>query len=318
MTGSTSTPTIRGVQLVILAAGHGRRFGGLKQLAPVGPRGEAIMDYTALRAQSCGFDGIVLVVREEIRDEIVAHVATSWDLEIPVAFVCQAAVPGTAQAVYSARPVLDGPFGVANADDLYSEEALRALVDHFRPSPSVAVPLDARSALTPRPEAHVVVAHQLVHTILTDAPVTRGLLEVHPDGRLDQIVEHTVRLQEDGAFDAAVLGRSPADRAAPTHFTRRLTGSELVSMNLWGFHHSMLDRIGQALACFDPERAPHPELLLPDVVAELVSSGTEVVEVVAVASRCIGITHPSDVPLVRDEIAAQRDDLPASETTSQS
>lgn len=299
------------VQLVILAAGHGRRFGGLKQLAPVGPNREAIMDYTAGRAEACGFDGIVLVVREEIRDEIVAHVERVWSLEIPVAFVCQAAVPGTAQAVYSARPALDGAFAVANADDLYSEEALRALVDHFRPAPSAALEPDAVIA-TERAETHLVVGHRLVRTILTNEPVTRGLLDVDADGRMRRIVEHTVQLRDDGTFDATVLGRGPkTDRL--TGPARHLSGDEPVSMNLWAFGHTMLDRIGEALASFDQANAPHPELLLPDVIGALVSDRSEVVKVVEIESRCIGITHPNDIDLVREEIETQTEGAPSPE-----
>ncbi len=297
-----------GVQLVILAAGHGRRFGGLKQLAPVGPNGEAIMDYTATRAEACGFDGIVLVVREEIRDEIVAHVERVWSLEIPVAYVCQVAVPGTAQAVYSARPVLDGAFAVANADDLYSEEALQALVDHFRPVPSAALAPGATVAAE-RAETHLVVGHRLLRTILTDAPVTRGLLDVEADGRLRRIVEHTVTLRDDGTFDATVLGRGREPVGPVAH----LLGDEPVSMNLWAFAPRMLDRIGEALAAFDPEHAPHAELLLPDVIGAVVAAGTEVVHVVEIASRCIGITHPDDVGLVHDEIVADVNAPPATE-----
>src|SRR5579863_10053944 len=103
------------MRLVILAAGHGRRFGGLKQLAPVGPNGEAIMDYTASAAQSCGFDGIVVVVRKDIRHEIVEHIKGNWPSDLPVYYAIQGPVPGTAQAVLSAAPYLDGPFGIANA-----------------------------------------------------------------------------------------------------------------------------------------------------------------------------------------------------------
>src|SRR6202167_6089636 len=105
------------VQLVILAAGHGRRFGGLKQLVPVGPHGEAMIDYTALDAMSCGFTRIVLVVRKEIEDEMLEHVRRHWPAGLECQAVIQEGYAGTAQAVYSAAAALSGPFGVANADD---------------------------------------------------------------------------------------------------------------------------------------------------------------------------------------------------------
>jgi len=101
-----------------------------------------------------------------------------------------------------------------------------------------------------------------------------------------------------------VLGRNAASRT-PDSAVLHLSGRESVSMNLWAFGHTMLDRVGEAIAAFDPACAPHPELLLPDVICGLVAAGTEVVEVVTIASRCIGITHPDDIALVREEIEAQ-------------
>ncbi len=278
------------MQLVVLAAGHGTRYGGLKQLAPVGPHDESIMDYTALAADSCGFDGIVLVVRGEIREQMEHHISRHWPASLPVAMVCQSPVPGTAQAVVSARPELHGPFGVANADDLYDEAALRIVHDHFtRPRQDGTVE-----------EAHVMVAYQLVHTVLTDATVKRGLCETGGDGQLVRIVEHTVSLLENGRFVAVPVATGESgDLAEP----RLIPGSVRVSMNLWGFHFRMLDHLERALQSFEPG-AGCGELLLPQVVGELVVSGTDRVRVVDTEARCIGITHPEDIAIVRDQLAA--------------
>lgn len=288
------------MQLVILAAGHGRRFGGLKQLAPVGPNGEAIMDYTASAAQACGFDGVVVVVREEIHDEILDHIRAAWPATFPVAMVCQPPVPGTAQAVLAARPAIDGPFGVANADDLYGAAALGALLGHFS-SPTAAL---AASGLDPlAPSRHVLVAYRLIRTVLTAGGVTRGLCDVGGDGRLLRIVEHTVDLRDDGGFDAAPLARHRARDARAERATRTLSGSERVSMNLWGFHPRMLDHLTDAVGRFDPEAAPRPELLLPDVVGALLETDADSVHVVDTPARCIGVTHREDLAIVRDELA---------------
>ena len=287
------------MQLVILAAGHGRRFGGLKQLAPVGPNGEAIMDYTARAAQACGFDGIVVVVREEIHDEILEHVRAAWPATLPVAMVCQPPVPGTAQAVLAARPAIEGPFGVANADDLYGTDALGALVAHFS-SPVSA--LGARDADPLAPSRHVLVAYRLVRTVLTAGGVTRGLCDVGNDGQLLRIVEHHVDLRDDGGFDAIPLARHGAHAGEPAE-PRALSGAERVSMNLWGFHARILDHLTEAVARFDPERAPRPELLLPDVVGSLLEDGRDSVHVLDTSARCIGITHREDIAIVRDELA---------------
>lgn len=292
------------MQLVILAAGHGRRFGGLKQLAPVGPNGEAIMDYTALAAQSCGFSGVVLVVRPEIEDEVVSHVRRRWPSELAVDYARQPAVPGTAQAVLCTRPLISGPFGVANADDLYGEAALRLIVEHTGgplAGADGAGLAAARSTMTP----HLLVAYQLARTVLSGATVTRGLCEVGPDHLLERVVEHKVHLHDDGTFDATPLPGATAHEIGPTPERVLLSGRELVSMNLWGFDPRLFDELHEAVDTFDPTTAARPELLLPDVVAQLVGTGRDQVRVVDTENRCIGITHREDIAIVRGEIARE-------------
>lgn len=272
------------MQLVVLAAGHGRRFGGLKQLAPVGPNGEALMDYTALTALSCGFDEAVLVVRDEIRDEIEAHVRKRWPPGLKTSFVCQPPKPGTAQAVAAAKEVLTGPFAVANADDLYGDAALRVIHEH----------LERESLDGPELNAHVLVGYRLMRTIITSSPVKRGLCDENDDGILRGVVEHLVTLRDDGRFNA-----TPIDLSGPgDHGTKVLTGAQRVSMNLWGFHRRVLDAFDEALARFTPSDEHH-ELLLVDVVGELVESHTDKVFVLPTEARCLGITHQEDLPLVR-------------------
>ncbi|HXZ82669.1 MAG TPA: sugar phosphate nucleotidyltransferase [Acidimicrobiales bacterium] len=278
------------MQLVVLAAGHGTRFAGLKQLAPVGPHDEAIMDYTALAALSCGFDGIVLVVREEIREQMEHHVARRWPKSLPIAIVCQAPIPGTAQAVLSAGMELGGPFGVVNADDIYVEAALQLVHDHFT-RPRADGSLD---------DAHVLVAYQLVRTVLNDATLKRGLCETGDDGELLRITEHTVSEYEDGQFVAVPLA-TPG--RATSREPRLVPGSARVSMNLWGFHPRMLDHLAQALQSFDPG-SDAGELLLPQVIEDLVASGADHVRVVNTDARCIGITHREDIAIVREQLAA--------------
>lgn len=272
------------MQLVVLAAGHGRRFGGLKQLAPVGPNGEALMDYTAVTAFSCGFDEAVLVVRDEIRDEIASHVRRRWPSTLKTTFVCQPPTPGTAQAVAAARGALSGAFAVANADDLYGDAALRVIHDHLERERFDGQELSA----------HVLVGYRLMRTIINSSPVKRGLCEEDDDGNLKRIVEHAVILRDDGRFDA-----TPIDLSGPgEHPTRALTGAQRVSMNLWGFHYRMLDALDEALARFKPTDEHH-ELLLVDVVGKLVELHVDRVRVIPTEARCLGITHQEDLPLVR-------------------
>lgn len=278
------------MQLVVLAAGHGRRFGGLKQLAPIGPNGEALMDYTAQAAFSCGFDEAVLVVRDDILDEIDTHVNRRWPSELKTSFVCQPPKPGTAQAVAAARSSLDGPFAVANADDLYGYEAIKVIHDH----------LARQASGGPEIDAHVLVGYRLMRTVITSATVKRGLCEEDEDGSLRRVVEHKVRLRDDGRFEA-----TPIDLSAPgDHSTRMLSGAQRVSMNLWGFHYRVLDALDEALAGFHPSDEHH-ELLLVDVIGGLVASHADAVRIVPTEARCLGITHQEDVALVRTLIAEE-------------
>lgn len=285
------------MKLVLLAAGHGTRFGGLKQVAPVGPAGEAIMDHTVRHAEQCGYEGVVLVVREEIREEIASHVRTRWSPTMPVELVCQPRRPGTAYAVLCTRPLVDGPFAVANADDLYEPDALALLRDHFAPS--------SRGAA--RPE-HVLVAYELTKTVLTAGEVKRGICAVGPGGMLKGVAEHKVRLRTDGCFQATPLERAlqpDAAMAAPVV----LDGSVPVSMNLWGFAPSVFEALTTAVVPFEPG-GPDREVLLPEVVGASVAAGRAAVQVVRTTSRCYGVTHREDVPLVREHLEVRsRDEL---------
>ncbi|MGO9557818.1 MAG: NTP transferase domain-containing protein [Acidimicrobiales bacterium] len=277
------------MQLVVLAAGHGRRFGGLKQLASVGRDGEALMDFTAADAVAAGFDGVVLIVREEVQDELLAHIRKYWPPGLEVRPVIQGPIAGTAQAVASAREAVTGSFGVVNADDLYGRAAISLLHQEIRGLPD---------------RTHSIIGYRLADTVLTDAPVTRGICETSPGGELVRIVEQQV-VRQDDRFSGKAIGA--CDDEAP----HALSSAEVVSMNLWGFDGSIFEDLDRALAGFDPDTAPHqpgkpPELLLPVVVGELVAAGSVSVRVAQASGRCIGITHPDDLPLVRDMVAKER------------
>jgi UTP-glucose-1-phosphate uridylyltransferase len=279
------------VQLVVLAAGHGTRFGGLKQIAPVGPNGEAIIDYTAKDAVAAGFDGVVLIVREEVEDELLDHIGEHWPPELEVVPVVQGPVLGTAQAVASAREAVRGAFGVVNADDLYGQQAIALLADEVRVLEGTTCSL---------------VGYRLADTILRDDTVTRGICET--DGnRLVRVVEQEVTRQGE-SYAAHPVG-APAGRPE-----ERLSGDETVSMNLWGLSESIFDHLQGAIDAFDPATAPHKpgkpaELLLPYVVGELVTAGLIEVRVPRTEGRCIGITHPDDLEIVRQIVGCERHGL---------
>jgi hypothetical protein len=204
--------------------------------------------------------------------------------------VTQGPIAGTAQAVASTASVVEASFGVVNADDLYGPAAMETLAHEVE-------------ALLP--DEHVIVAYRLDQTVITDAPVTRGVCVTTADGYLEVVQELTVQRQPGGGLTGRPVRAAAGDPAM------NLSGEEVVSMNLWGFSRGIYDDLDRALDAFDPATAPHvegkpPEVLLPDVVAGIVAAGLARVRVVETEGRCIGLTHPDDVPLVRSILAAER------------
>jgi CTP:molybdopterin cytidylyltransferase MocA len=295
------------MNLVILAAGHGRRFGGLKQLAAVGPEDQALIDYNALDAVAAGFTRLVLVVREEIRDEVVAHVNKHWPSSLEWDIAVQGPPAGTAQAVLSAAELVDGPFGVSNADDLYGVEPFTLLCNRLASTTETAAVEAASEGDVGAPAPHLLVSYRMADTIFGTATVTRGVCRTDPAGHLIDIVEQKVTAidPELTRFAGVPLAAGPGAPATP------LSGDESVSMNLWGFHERLFDHLRAAVGAFDPPPPPPdadkpPELLLPDVVQELVRTGADDVAVAEARGTCIGITHPDDLPFVRAQLGNRR------------
>ena len=195
-------------QLVILAAGVGRRFGGLKQLTPVGPAGETIMDYTVFDAAREGFDEVILVIRRETEDAIRAHVEAGMGRRVSVQYAFQELDPGrarpwgTVQAVLAASPLIDGPFAVANADDVYGPGSFARIAEALaRPGNDWAM-----------------VGFRLEHTLSPHGSVSRALCRLDAGGRLLGLEEHP-------------------------EVTR---GSAPVSKNLRGLRPQVFDALGRA------------------------------------------------------------------------
>lgn len=282
--------------LVLLAAGMGSRFGGPKQIAPIGPDGSALIDYAARDAMAAGFGRLVLIVRGEIAEAVDAHVRRHWPAELRPEYVRQDLEPaavaavaagrqkplGTAHALVAAAPSLEGgPFGVANADDLYGASAFALLAEHLRQG-----------------GGHALVGYRLANTLLGDRPVNRALCEVDTDGNVTRIVEGAVNIG-DGELTWRPIGARDAD-------ARVMKGDEPVSMNLWGFTPDILPVLEDAFAAFSAGGgiAEGEELFLPNVVGEhLRSAGGDVVVTMLVSDdRCLGVTHPDDVPLLQETL----------------
>jgi hypothetical protein len=289
----TSIATQRGDRpvLVMLAAGMAKRYGGCKPLAPVGLHGEAVIDLTTSDALTAGFGDVVLVLGPQSGPAIRYHVRRCWPAAVSVTAVEQPVPLGTAHAVLCARPVVGRrPFAVVNADDVYGVASLGQLAAHLAGG-----------------SEHALVAFRLGDTVVTDDPVTRGTVESGTNGALASIAERRkVTRLSDGTF-------SVGDGLEP----ETLGPDTPVSMNLWGFRHSIWPVLERAVRAVHPGVGPDgslghggatsdTEVLLPEVVGSMVRRGNKTeggVVVLAGDGRCIGVTHAEDLPVARVELA---------------
>jgi hypothetical protein len=255
-----------------LAAGRARRYGGLKQLAPIGRHGEGVIDLIASDAITAGFDDIVIVVNRDTGPTIQEHVAQHWPTNHRVSFAFQEKLRGTVDAVLAAEEFVEHsvPFGVS-----YGLDALMKLGGHLSSSPDCCL-----------------VAFQLENSLIGDLPVSRGTCQV-ANGRLTHVEERrNVHFTPDGL--EADDGLTP----------RFLTPETLVSMNLWGFQPNIWPLMHREVKEHDFEESA--EVLLPTFVANVMAREGLVFSVLETSSRCIGVTHAEDLPLaqflVREEI----------------
>jgi len=262
-----------------MAAGRGSRFGGMKQVAGLGPSDESLFDFAVYDAMKAGFDDAVFVVSEESRDAVEKHVAAGLGRHVEVRYVLQAAGDrpkpwGTGQAVLCACAEVGGPYGVINADDFYGRRSYARLAEE----------------LAKAHEDHVAVGFRLRDTLSTHGGVSRGLCLVE-DGYLTGIRElHDVRA-EDGHVRSEEIPE--------------LTGDEHVSVNLWGFRPSFCDVLGVEFDRFRQRVGDDPkaEFLIGDAIEALPNHGSARVRVVPTPERFLGVTYQDDVAGVRGELA---------------
>lgn len=250
------------------------RYGGPKQLEPMGPGGATVMDYTIHDARRAGFSNVVLIIRREMESLFAERIAEHWKSTMPVTFAYQE-VPatrtkpwGTGDAVLDAAASVSGPFGVANADDFYGRSAISALGKILR---------------NPARDEYGVVSYPL-HTTLTESGgVNRALCRRSADGWLEDIEE---------LFD---LRPSP-NGARETATGREFPGDAPVSMNLWGFTPLVFDQLRSAFATFQKVEAGNPkaEFLLPDVIRAEIKRGGARVRVLDGGDEWCGVTYPAD------------------------
>ncbi len=288
--------------LLIMAAGMGSRYGGLKQMDPVGPAGETILDYSVFDARRAGFRRVVFLIKHEIEadfrrlvgDRIAPFMDVSYAFQELTSLPEGYTVPegrvkpfGTGHAVLCCRHLLDAPFAVINSDDYYGPHAFA----------------QAYQALSSLPEGGdcvpcFMVAYSLHNTLTENGYVSRGVCSVSPEGALLEIRERThIVASSDGPLyteDGETYRLLPAD--AP------------VSMNMWGFSTALLPQLAERFPRFlDTDVKANPlkaEFFLPFVVNDLLSEGRASVRVLRSEDRWWGVTYQEDKPQVRSALAA--------------
>ncbi len=284
--------------LVVLAAGMGSRYGGLKQLDPMGPQGATVLDYSVYDALRAGFKKVVFVIREDFAAVFKEAVGSKFEDRMEVAYAYQDladlpegyAVPagrekpwGTAHAVRAARAEVEGPFAVINADDFYGAEAYARMVAYFESS---AAQPELRTAL---------VAYPLELTLSEHGSVNRGLCTV-ADGCLQSVEEHEMIAR--GA-DGLLQGRNLAGE------TVNLKAEAPVSMNFWGFTPAFFASLEAAFVSFLKAHGNEAksECYLPSVVDALIREEQTKCVVLESRGQWFGVTYPDDKPIVQERIA---------------
>jgi hypothetical protein len=282
--------------LVVLAAGMGSRYGGLKQIDPVGCQGEAILDFSLFDAHEAGFETAVIIIKEAIREDFMSTVGKRLEkcpMEIRYAYQeldhlpVGYAVPaertkpwGTCHAVLCAKDAIDGaPFAVINADDYYGKSAYKVLYDALCKAQDGAV------------YDYCMVGYLLGNTVTDHGSVARGVCQTE-NGLLTQIVERTKIEKYEGGIHFTEDGENWTDVGADT----------VVSMNMWGFTPSFLDELEarfpnflDTLAAANPAKA---EYFLPLAVEDLLSEKKATVKVLQSPDKWYGVTYAADKPMV--------------------
>lgn len=283
--------------LVVLAAGMGSRYGGLKQVDPMGPAGETVLDYSVYDAVRAGFDRVLFVIRRDFEAEFRASVGARFEGKVRVDYVFQAldalpaghALPagrvkpwGTGHAVWCAREALHGPFAVVNADDFYGAGSFASLAAFLRKNASASA-----SALA---DGFAMVGFRLANTLSEHGAVSRGVCQVGADGLLAGIEEHTGILASEVGADAAC----------------KYKPDTIVSMNCWGFPADFLPLLDARWRVFlaGNGTSEKTEFYLPFAVNDLLRAGAAHVHVLPTDDQWFGVTYREDKPRVQAAIAA--------------
>lgn len=284
--------------LIVMAAGMGSRYGGLKQIDPIGPDGEVILDYSVYDAMRAGFEEVVFIIKHAIEKDFKEVVGNRLEKQLKVHYAFQElddlpdgyTVPegrvkpwGTSHAIRAARAIVDGPFAVINADDYYGPEAFREIYQYLSTTQD-----DDKYR-------YAMVGYFVKNTVTEAGSVARGVCEYDADNYLMTVVERT-KLVKDGEN-----ARFTEDDGASW---TSIPGDTLVSMNFWGFSSSILKEIDARFPAFlDKALAENPlkgEFLLPNTVNELLQAQKASVKVLYSHDKWYGVTYHED----REGVAA--------------
>ncbi len=278
------------ISLLVLAAGMGSRYGGLKQLDPLGPSGETILEYSIYDAIQAGFTKVVFVVRDFFEDEFREKVGSKFSDRVQVEYVCQDVNPeiegitglptrekpwGTSHAVLVSQDLIDEPFAVINADDYYGQACFHMLSDFLRNKASENL--------------YSMVGYVLRNTLSDEGTVNRGVCKTDGQGHLTDIEEVLKIRKQDGEVISEV------DDSV------ELTEEDVVSMNFWGFHEDIFRHLRAGFHNFVKKNRDNPkaEYYIPIIIDQLIKSGQVQVELLKSEDQWYGVTYKEDAERVK-------------------
>ncbi len=281
--------------LVVLAAGMGSRYGGLKQMDAFGPKGESILDYSIYDAIEAGFEKVIFVIRESFMDEFKAFFSDKFDDKVEVVYVTQeldklpegytcpeARVKpwGTGHAVMMAKDDIEGDFAVINADDFYGREAYQELIKFFKGNTN---------------NDFASVAYKIKNTLSDHGTVNRGVCIVDKNGNLEKVIE-TLKIQRKPEGHIAYPIDEDTDGS--------LMDDALVSMNIWGFNKIYMDEAVKSFSAFLDKNIdiPKSEFYLSLVTDDLVAQNKLNVKVLQSNAKWFGVTYQEDKPIVMEKL----------------
>ena len=285
-----------GVTLLVLAAGMGSRYGGLKQIDAIGPSGESIVDYSLYDAIEAGVNKVVFVIQQKFEKEFKERISNKYSGKIEIHFVYQGVndmpneIPpttgrkkpwGTGHAVWVAKGKIHEPFIVINADDFYGKESFLIISQYLRSLNSKDI------------SRQCMIGFPLCNTLSTNGPVSRAVCEIDRTGNLQQLTERTEISKKE---DKIVFLENDNERC--------LAGNEIVSMNMVGFTPAVFDIINSSLLDFiKPNRTSlTAEFYLPNILNDLVTNNESSIKVLRTTSPWFGITYKADKEWAREQI----------------